>query len=201
MAKPTQKRDLLSSFPATLRQSTQYPNIIYTRAPGLYALQSPGRAGTRESAPVAAGTASTLKTPKALLSVTGDGGEIRVYKGAPVAGVSRTRESLSSDVLLAVYERAGADVSQGGAGGLAVPTGRVFVRFADAIKIETRADELRDLGYRITQMLSYAPNAGWLEAIDGADSALQNIVSVEKLRDVVNVEPQLLSPRESKSMP
>ena len=61
-----------------------------------------------------------------------------------------------------------------------------------------RADELRDLGYRITQMLSYAPNAGWLEAVDGADSALQNIAGVEKLRDVVNVEPQLLSPRENK---
>lgn len=197
MAKSTQKRDLLSSFPATLRQSTQNPDIIYKRATGLYALQSPGKAGKRESAPVAAGTAGAVKAPKAVLSVTGDAGEIRVYRGAPAGGGSQTRESLSADVLLAVYERAGTDV-QGGAGGLAVPTGRVFVRFAEAIKIETRADELRNLGYRITQMLSYAPNAGWLEAVDGADSALQNIAGVEKLRGVVNVEPQLLSPRESK---
>lgn len=169
------KSDPLAGYPQKLRQSTQNPGIVYVRASDMYALRG-GATGLREA-------------PLATLSADG-GDSIRVYRGSP--GPAARSAAAPAAAVLPVYSQAVGD-------GLAIPTGRVFVRFADAIKAESRAAELKKLGYRIAQTLAYAPNAAWLEAEDGAPSALRNIERVEKLDGVENVEPQLLSPRAARS--
>jgi hypothetical protein len=173
------KSDPLASYPQQLRHSTQNPGIVYVRASDMYALRG-AAAGLREAP---------------LITLAAEGGDsIRVYRGNPAPSArppgARTAAAPTAAVL-PVYSQTVGD-------GLAVPTGRVFVRFADAIKAESRADELKKLGYRIAQTLVYAPNAAWLEADDGAPAALRNIERVEKLEGVENVEPQFLSPRASR---
>jgi hypothetical protein len=105
-------------------------------------------------------------------------GEYSVIKGQP----KRDDESVS-----AVYEFGAT---------LAVPTGRVFVRFAIGVDASRRKSQLLQVGYDIDQLLSYAPNAAWLrDADDDAAVALSRVEELERLDDVENVEPQLLTPR------
>ncbi len=79
-------------------------------------------------------------------------------------------------------------------GPLAVPTGRVFVRFAEGVDVETRRDALHRAGYEVAQRLAYAPQAAWLRAHSGEPAhALANIPALEALPDVENVEPQMLT--------
>ena len=112
-----------------------------------------------------------------VLEMTGDDGELmRVYRATGPGAVT------------AVYALP--------SGRLAVPTGRVFVRFREDVAAEARAGELKRAGYRITKTLAYAPNAAWVEADDGeVATALRNIERLEAMSGVVNVEPQLLTPR------
>lgn len=80
-----------------------------------------------------------------------------------------------------------------------VPSGRVFVRFAQEVNAESRRSMLLQAGYRIVALLSYAPQAAWLEASDGeAAHALTGIARLETLPDVENVEPQWLGTRQFK---
>jgi hypothetical protein len=75
----------------------------------------------------------------------------------------------------------------------AVPTGQVFIRFAEGIKAEERRQEINQAGYEIVQSLSYAPQAAWLRArSDDIADALAEISKLEQLPDVENVEPQML---------
>ncbi|BCX05904.1 MAG: hypothetical protein KatS3mg053_3842 [Candidatus Roseilinea sp.] len=87
-------------------------------------------------------------------------------------------------------------VYRGDGGALYVPTGRVFVRLDEGARAEAYADAFRKLGFVIAQSLPYAPNAAWLEREDGdAAAALHSIGALEKLPQVRNVEPQLLTMR------
>jgi hypothetical protein len=103
---------------------------------------------------------------------------IAVFEGQP--------KSLSKN-MTAVYRNDAA---------LAVPTGRVFVRFAEGVEAGDRLKTIEQAGYCIEQQLSYAPNAAWLSNPDGDIAcALSHIEQLEQLPDVENVEPQLLTPR------
>jgi hypothetical protein len=83
---------------------------------------------------------------------------------------------------------------------LAVPTGRVFVRFAEGVDAGAHEQLIAKAGYRIEQQLSYAPNAAWLrDADDDVACALCHIDKLEAMPDVENVEPQLLTQRALKS--
>lgn len=85
---------------------------------------------------------------------------------------------------------------------LAVPTGRVLVRFADGVDAGDHATRIEQAGYHIEQTLSYAPNAAWLCDCEGnVADALNRIDQLERLPGVENVEPQLLSSRALKSHP
>ena len=168
---PAHAADPFAGYPDKLRHSTQNPKIVYVRANDLYALRGP--AGSRE-------------LPLATLNAE-SGEAIRVYRGTTRATSAR---ALSETPPLPVYSQ--------GAEAYAIPTGRVLVRFADSIKAESRADDLKKLGYRIAQTLVYAPNAAWLESESGMTDALRNIERVERLEGVENVEPQFLSPRAAK---
>lgn len=175
--RPAPSADPLAAFPAKLRHSTSNPDVVYVRAPGFFARRGATPRGL-DDAP--------------MMTLDADGDAIHVYRGVtPAAPRARSPEA-RDDRLLAVYAR---DAS---ATALAIPTGRVFVRFADALKAEAFSDKLRALGYRIVRTVSYAPNAAWLESVSGASEALKNIDKIESLAEVVNVEPQLISPRAAK---
>jgi hypothetical protein len=78
------------------------------------------------------------------------------------------------------------------AGPIAVPTGEVFVRFAEDVRAEARLEELSNAGYEVAKIPSYAPNAAWVRAQGGdvADS-LRNIAALRRLPGVQNVEAQM----------
>jgi len=114
---------------------------------------------------------------RAVVLTEGESG-IAIYEGHP--------KDLEKNVT-AVYRNDSA---------LAVPTGRVLVRFAEGVDASEHAKTLAKAGYRIEQQLSYAPNAAWLCDTDNdIAGALCHIEDLEKMPDIENVEPQLLSPR------
>lgn len=81
-------------------------------------------------------------------------------------------------------------------GTIAIPTGRVFVRFKKGTKAADRKDEIETAGYVISEEVGYAPEAAWLEDASGdIGKALGGISKLEKLADVENIEPQMLMPR------
>ncbi len=87
-------------------------------------------------------------------------------------------------------------VYMGSGGVMFVPTGRIFVRLDDDTPLDAHAEAFRKLGYVITHVLPYAPNAGWLERADkDAAEALRGIPDLARLPGVQNVEPQLLTVR------
>lgn len=79
-------------------------------------------------------------------------------------------------------------------GGLAVPTGRALVRFADGDRAEHHRDNIAMAGFDLERELSYAPQAAWVRASSGEISdTLGGLSQLERLPGVENVEPQLLS--------
>jgi hypothetical protein len=78
----------------------------------------------------------------------------------------------------------------------AVPTGRVFLRFADGMAARSREAAIAAAGYRLLAVPDYAENAAWVDSTDGEIiSALRGLDRLAAIPDVVKVEPQLLSPR------
>ena len=78
-------------------------------------------------------------------------------------------------------------------GSLAVPTGRIFIRFAEGLDVNSVKEELDNAGYEVTETLAYAQNAAWLQTRSGeiADS-LNGLAGLKKLPNVESVEPQML---------
>jgi hypothetical protein len=87
------------------------------------------------------------------------------------------------------------------AGGLAVPTGRVLVRFQPGEGPATHANELNAAGFKIDEVLPYAPHAAWLSPQDDEPvAALSRLDDLASLPTVEHVEFQVLTesaPRES----
>jgi hypothetical protein len=82
------------------------------------------------------------------------------------------------------------------AGTLAVPTGRVFVRFEQGLGAPERARILRDSGYRVEDMPSWAPGSAWIvPAEGGVAEALHGISELCAHAGVIHVEPELLRPK------
>ncbi|MGF1938655.1 MAG: hypothetical protein RM347_030570 [Nostoc sp. ChiQUE02] len=81
-------------------------------------------------------------------------------------------------------------------GSLAIPTGLVFIRFAEGVDVESQREVISRAGYEVAQSLDYAPNAAWLRAQSGniAD-AIAGISQLEAIANVENVEPQMLMER------
>lgn len=107
-------------------------------------------------------------------------GKIAVFSGEPDAAIT--------DVLSPVYRMP--------EGLLAVPTGLVFIRFAENVEVESQQAAIHQAGYEIAQSLAYAPHAAWLRAKSGEiDAALTGISQLAALPNVENVEPQMLMER------
>jgi|RhiMethySRZTD1v2_1073278.scaffolds.fasta_scaffold04313_11 hypothetical protein len=163
-----------SEYPHEIRSSTQHPSTIYKRLPDHYAVLRllPDRSTSND-------TVTTM--------VEGEG-VIEVFRGE---GDQHQRE-LSPSEILPVYS-----LQPGGVP--FVPTGRVFIRFKDNVRVEKHLLEIGHAGYEVTQKIDYAPHAAWLKVRSGkiADS-LKGIQGLEKITDVENVEPQMLTQRTAK---
>jgi hypothetical protein len=174
--------DIFQDYPQQLPAGMEPNAPVYKRLSGFYAVHG-WRADRSGVEPV-----QTLED-----------GAIAILKGQPdptaaaadpsAAATDVTKASTAQRKLSPVYSQQ----SSGAPGSMAVPTGRVFIRFADAIKVADREAQIRNARYELDQKLDYAPNAAWLRARSGniAD-ALNGIASLRKIADVKNVEPQLL---------
>lgn len=158
--------NLSQDFPERLRASTERRDTFYTRVPGYYA----ARHGREEAADTAA--VMTLKEEG-----------IAVYRGEPDEG-GRVAASVTP-----VYQLQPS-------GPLAVPTGKVYIRFAEGIEAASRRGEIERAGYEIVKTSQYVPHTAWLQSTSGSIAqSLSNIHALESLADVENVEPQMLTAR------
>jgi hypothetical protein len=161
-------KDYFSKYPRQIRANMASSAPLYVRKAGHYAVhQRPPE----------------LPAPEAALLL--DDGAIAVFQGEP----DEAAEASQAGGLSPVYGLQPSDLP-------AVPTGRIFVRFAEGVKAESRRQEIDRAGYELVESLSYAPHAAWLRARSGdiAD-ALAGISQLEQLPDVENVEPQMLQER------
>ena len=84
----------------------------------------------------------------------------------------------------------------GAEGPLAVPSGRVFVRFSEGTSMSDRRAEVEAAGFEIDDILSYAPQAGWLSPRSGrVADALRRFPALARIAYAEAVEPQLLMQR------
>ena len=112
----------------------------------------------------------------------------------------RIRASLKQPQLYYVKQKAGSlqppayELSPGG--GIATPTGRVLVRFADAAALDKRRKDIETAGYTVEEVLSYAPQAAWVRAASGdAGESLARLGKLEAIGGIEEVEPQMLRAR------
>jgi hypothetical protein len=161
-----QKR--LEEFPEWLYAGTEHHELRYVRTSEYYALR-PWQPDSQKQPPV------TVFADESLA----------VFKGA--AGQSDDSSKPAS--LIAVY-------APEPGGGLAVPTGRVFVRFAEQVAASSQKIAIERAGYVILETMDYAPNAAWVGAASGdVAESLKELPALEKLPLVENVEPQMLRER------
>ncbi|WP_375470950.1 hypothetical protein [uncultured Nostoc sp.] len=79
---------------------------------------------------------------------------------------------------------------------LAVPTGLVFIRFAEGVDVESQHEVINRAGYEVAERLSYAPHTAWLRAKSGnIVDAIAGIYRLEAIANVESVEPQMLMER------
>ena len=157
--------DFLAKFPRKLAANSTAGAPSYELVPDLYAVHRKQAAGPADRA-------------EYLLN----DGKIAVFKLDAKGATSAAQDGKVSAVYTLVS-----------GGSLAVPTGLVFVRFADGTEVKAREKELNNAGYEVTETLAYAPNAAWLQARseDIADS-LNGLAALAKLPNVEGVEPQML---------
>jgi hypothetical protein len=78
-------------------------------------------------------------------------------------------------------------------GRLAVPTGRVFVRFGEGDPAQAHEAELTDAGFEVEQVPRYASHAAWVAPRDrDVGGALLRLEDLRRIGGVQSVEPQLL---------
>lgn len=80
-----------------------------------------------------------------------------------------------------------------------VPTGRIFIRLRKNMNMQEMAVALKALQLKIIDIPKYAPHSGWVEHLSGkTDKTLSEINQIKNLKDVENIEPQMLSVRSLK---
>jgi hypothetical protein len=95
-----------------------------------------------------------------------------------------------------VYRAAGAG------GAIAVPTGRVFVRFGAGTRAQDRAGELEAAGFDVEDVPGFAPHAAWVRPRSGrVEDALEALDAVRGVPGVEHAEPQLVAERASRGDP
>jgi len=156
--------DFIAKFPRKLPASAKADAPSYELVSDLYAVH-------RERAGLAQGAELLL-----------DEGKIAIFK----VEANSSRSAAPEGNLSAVYR-----LTPGGS--LAVPTGRIFIRFAEGLEVGASQEALSQAGYEVTETLAYAQNAAWLQTRSGdiADS-LNGLAGLKELPNVESVEPQML---------
>ncbi len=122
------------------------------------------------------------ETLKSRVVVVIEDGRLTVCRGA-------ARDWPDDADLIPVYRLEGGAIP-------AVPTGLIFVRFAEEISAAERAPDLARAGYRIERIPPYAPHTAWVMAADGDRArGLRAIDTLKRLPGMAHVEPQLLMPQ------
>jgi len=166
----------LTAYPQQVPFGGESAQQVYVQKPGYYAVHY------AQSATAEGSRASSIETFEAVAVMEEEA--IVIFSGTPT-----DRNIASAATLSPVY-------TLQPSGSLAVPTGRVFVRFAETVSIESRQAAIQTAGYEILEHVPYAPHAAWLQARSGniAD-ALANLSQLMTLPDMKNVEPQMLMQR------
>lgn len=147
------------------------------------------------------------------LEVRSTEGAVARYQLAPEFYASSSGQSLSAtdrpvarlDENIAVFEGP-APKGEGAAGkvmpvyraqpsgAFAIPTGRIWVRFAEGVKATLQREALAKLGFSLEESPSWAPQAAWVRASSGkiADT-LAAAARLSVLPKVEQVEPQILT--------
>jgi hypothetical protein len=77
----------------------------------------------------------------------------------------------------------------------AVPTGRVFVRFAENVRADLRRRQLSRAGWELVEAPAWAPHTAWVRPASGdIAAALAGLDALAALPDVARVEPEMLAP-------
>ena len=157
--------DVFASFPQQIPVSSKPGAGTYKLMPGYYATHG------KQPEPAVRDAVQLFNE-----------GAIAVFKGAP----DQATDAAWPDKLSPVY-------SLVPGGSPAVPTGLVFIRFAEGVPVDTLKKEIEGAGYEVAESLAYAPNAAWLRARSGEiEDALTGLKALEKLPQVESVEPQML---------
>lgn len=156
--------DFLAKYPRKLTANAKAGAPSYELVSDLYAVH-------QERARLAEGAEQLL-----------DDGKIAIFK----VDANSSRLAAPQGMVSAVYR-----LSPGGS--LAVPTGRIFIRFAEGLEVGASQEALSNAGYEVTETLAYARNAAWLETRSGdiADS-LNGLAGLKNLPNIESVEPQML---------
>lgn len=111
---------------------------------------------------------------------TFEGGNLAV---APVASAGSSDEGAQ---IGPVYRQRG--------GGLAVPTGKVLVRFQPDNSAKAHSEALSQAGFKLDEVLGYAPHAAWVRPHNEEPvAALDGLERLRSLSGVEHVEPQVLT--------
>ncbi|BAB73337.1 hypothetical protein ACN23B_06895 [Anabaena sp. FACHB-709] len=165
------QRDYFIEYPQQIPVGTK-ASVFYNRQSGYYAAHYK--------------QASTIPSQAILILNEGEGA-IAIFSGEPDATIQNIG---NTDTLSPVY-------TLENNGTLTVPTGLVFIRFTEGVDIESQQAAINQAGYEVAKTLAYAPNAGWLRAkTNKIADALKGIAQLSAIKNVENVEPQMLIERQ-----
>ena len=162
------QKDYFSEYPEQIRVGSGGSAVSYTRKPGYYAIHY--------NQPKTVASGAVLQLNDGAMSTTG-------YAYAVFPGEPNQSEQGTLSPIYTLQPN----------GSLAVPTGLVFIRFAEGVDVESQREVINRVGYEVAQSLDYAPHAAWLRAQSGniAD-AIAGIPQLEAIPKVENIEPQML---------
>jgi hypothetical protein len=171
IAEVKSQNDYFSEYPEEIRVGSDDTAVSYTRKSGYYAIHY--------NQPKAIAPGAILQLNDGAMSTTG-------YAYAVFSGKPNQSEQNKLSPIYTVQPN----------GSLAVPTGMVFIRFAEGVDVESQRKEINRAGYEVVQILSYAPHGAWLRAQSGniAD-AIARIPQLQAIPKVENIEPQMLMER------
>ncbi|MEH1940117.1 MAG: hypothetical protein V7L01_07870 [Nostoc sp.] len=172
------QKDYFSEYPEKIRVGSDADgglrlrtSVFYTRKPGYYAVHY--------NQPNTVASGAILQLNQDAMSPTGV--VAAVFPGEP----NQSEQGTLSPIYTLQPN-----------GSVAVPTGLVFICFAEGVDVESQREAINRAGYEIAQSLSYTPHAAWLRAQSGniAD-AIAGISQLEAIPKVENIEPQMLMER------
>jgi hypothetical protein len=174
------QNDYFSEYPEQIRVGSDATAVSYTRKSGYYAIHYNNQPKT--------------VAPEAILQLN---------DGAMSPTV--TEQSLSAGYAYTVFPGEPNQSEPGKLspvytiepnGSLAVPTGLVFIRFAEGVDVESQHEAINRAGYEVVQILDYAPHAAWLRAqSDNIVDAIAKIPQLQAIPKIENIEPQMLMER------